>query len=127
MTTSGMSDLVVFTADIVFQQSFQNADVAYGLQYRQNDVSQGEMTLRHINVRSSDVVAIPILQDGPPLDLLGRWYGALSIDQTVYAAFAEASLAVNGTKILMRMLVFATRTMVRAAAPLTLKSRCSIA
>lgn len=85
----------LFTADIVFQQSFQNADVAYGLQYRQNDVSQGVDDIANINVNPCRVSGYTDCTNRTGLHSFLAAGAPYSLDQTVYAAFAEASLAVN--------------------------------
>ena len=85
----------LFTADVVFQQSFDGADIAYGLQYRQNDVSQGVDDIANINVNPCRVTGYQDCENRTGLHSFLAAGSPYSLDQTVYAAFAEASVAVN--------------------------------
>ena len=85
----------LFTADVVFQQSFDGSDIAYGLQYRQNDVSQGVDDIANINVNPCRVTGYQDCENRTGLHSFLAAGSPYSLDQTVYAAFAEASVAVN--------------------------------
>ena len=91
----GENDL--FTADVIFNQSVENIDLAYGLQYRYNEVSQ-------------DVDSIANLADNPcrvtgykgcPESSQSGLHSFLAagsdfdLDSTVYAAFGEANIELS--------------------------------
>ena len=85
----------LFTADVVFQQSFDGADIAYGLQYRRNDVSQGVDDIANINVNPCRVTGYMDCENRTGLHSFLAAGSPYNLDQTVYAAFAEASLSVG--------------------------------
>ena len=85
----------LFTADVVFQQSFDGADIAYGVQYRRNDVSQGVDDIANINVNPCRVTGYMDCENRTGLHSFLAAGSPYSLDQTVYAAFAEASLSVG--------------------------------
>lgn len=82
----------LFTADIVFQQSLGSADIAYGLQYRQNDVSQGVEDTANININPCRVTGYMDCENRTGLHSFLAAGSPYNLDQTVYAAFAEAYL-----------------------------------
>jgi outer membrane receptor protein involved in Fe transport len=86
----GENDL--FTAEIVFQQSIENIDVAYGLQFRHNEVEQDPGAL---NDTAINPCRVPGYMDCSNKTGLHSFLGsstAYSLDQTIYAGFAEAAI-----------------------------------
>lgn len=91
--SEGKNDL--FTADIVFQQQIDNMAVAYGLQYRRNDVSQDVDDIANLNVNPCRVTGYTGCANPTGLHSFLGANVPYDLDQTVYAAFAEASLALG--------------------------------
>ena len=82
----------LFTADVVFQQSVENIDIAYGLQYRRNDVSQNVDDVANINVNPCRVSGYLDCENRTGLHSFLAAGSPYDLDQTVYAAFGEAQL-----------------------------------
>lgn len=82
----------LFTADVVIQQSVENIDIAYGLQYRRNDVSQGVDDVANINVNPCRVSGYLDCDNRTGLHSFLAAGAPYDLDQTVYAAFGEAQL-----------------------------------
>lgn len=85
----------LFTADIVFQQSVDNIDIAYGLQYRRNDVSQDVEDVANINVNPCRVTGYLDCENRTGLHSFLAAGSPYDLDQTVYAAFGEAQLTLG--------------------------------
>ena len=85
----------LFTADVVFQQSFDTVDVAYGLQYRRNDVSQVVGDLGNVNVNPCRVSGYTGCTSRTGLHSFLAATSPYDLDQTVYAAFGEAQLTLG--------------------------------
>ena len=82
----------LFTTDVIFQQSIEKIDLAYGLQYRHNEVSEKVDDIANLNINPCRVTGY---QDCSNKTGLHSFLAALSpfaLDQTVYAAFGEANL-----------------------------------
>lgn len=89
----GENDL--FTADIVFQQEVDNVAVAYGLQYRHNTVSQSVDDIGNLNVNPCRVTGYTGCSNRTGLHSFLGATTPYDLDQTVYAAFAETSIALG--------------------------------
>ena len=89
----GENDL--FTADIVFQQEVDNVAVAYGLQYRRNEVSQGVDDIGNLNINPCRVTGYTGCATGTGLHSFLGANTPYDLDQTVYAAFAETSIVLG--------------------------------
>ena len=89
----GENDL--FTADIVFQQELDNVAVAYGVQYRHNKVSQGVDDIGNLNVNPCRVTGYTGCENRTGLHSFLGATVPYDLDQTVYAAFAETSIALG--------------------------------
>ena len=77
---------------MIFQQSIEKIDLAYGLQYRHNEVSEKVDDIANLNINPCRVTGY---QDCSNKTGLHSFLAALSpfaLDQTVYAAFGEANL-----------------------------------
>ena len=89
----GENDL--YTAEVVFQQSVENIDFAYGAQIRHNAVKQDPGDLGNVAINPCRV---PGYQDCVNKTGLHSFLGATSaydLDQTVYAGFAEAIIQLS--------------------------------
>ena len=85
----------LFTADIVLQQSLGSADIAYGFQYRQNDVSQGVEDTANVNVNPCRVTGYMDCVSRTGLHSFLAAGSPYELDQTVYAVFAEAYIPLS--------------------------------
>lgn len=86
----GENDL--FTVEVLFQQSLDNIDVAYGIQYRRNDVEQDPGDLNNIELNPCRV---PGFFDCTNKTGLHSFLGAstpYNLDQDIWAGFAEAAI-----------------------------------
>lgn len=89
----GENDL--FTADVIFQQSVENIDLAYGLQYRYNAVKQKADDIANLEVNPCRVEGYMGCANQTGLHSFLAAASPYDLDQTVYAAFAEANLAMS--------------------------------
>ena len=89
----GENDL--YTAEVVFQQSVENIDFAYGAQIRHNEVQQDPGDLNNVAINPC---RIPGQLDCINKTGLHSFLGASTaydLDQTVYAGFAEAVIQLS--------------------------------
>lgn len=85
----GENDL--FTADIVFQQSNDSIDVAYGVQIRHTEVKQDPGDLNNLEINPCRVPGYLDCQNKTGLHSFLGASTPYDLDMTVYAAFAEAA------------------------------------
>ncbi len=90
----------LITGDVVFQQSVENIDVAYGLQVR---YTQSEQDPGDINNLELNPCRVPGYMDCQNKTGLHSFLGASTpydLDQTVYAAFAEAAFELGANTVI---------------------------
>ncbi|MBQ73904.1 MAG: TonB-dependent receptor [Gammaproteobacteria bacterium] len=85
----------LLTLEVVFQQSVDNIDVAYGMQYRRNDVEQDPGDLNNVLLNPCRV---PGYTDCINKTGLHSFLGASTpydLDQDIWAGFAEAAITLG--------------------------------
>jgi outer membrane receptor protein involved in Fe transport len=86
----GENDL--YTVEVVFQQSVENIDVAYGLQIRHNEVEQDPGDLNNTAINPCRVPGYRDCENKTGLHSFLGSSTAYDEDQTVYAGFAEGAV-----------------------------------
>ena len=89
----GENDL--FTADVIFNQSVENIDLAYGLQYRYNEVSQEVDDIANLDVNPCRVTGYQDCENKTGLHSFLAAGSDFDLDSTVYAAFGEANVELS--------------------------------
>ncbi|MBD3646370.1 MAG: TonB-dependent receptor, partial [Pseudomonadales bacterium] len=93
----GENDL--FTVDLVFQQSVENIDLAYGFQVRHNQVEQDPGDLNNLEINPCRVPGYMDCQNKTGLHSFLGASTPYDLDQTVYAAFGEAAVSLNADTV----------------------------
>jgi outer membrane receptor protein involved in Fe transport len=89
----GENDL--FTLEVVFQQSVENIDVAYGLQYRRNDVKQDPGDLNNTLINPCRVPGYMDCENKTGLHSFLGSSTPYDLDQDVWAGFGEAAIELS--------------------------------